>query len=533
MSPDAGLSGANIRPPARLEGDDWMSYTLVYTEGDRSIEQRLDPGQIVLGRAPMCDVVLNHHTVSRQHARLVITAADCVINDLGSRNGTFVNGQQIDRASVGPGDRILLGQCALELRSIASDDVVLTDDDAGLSVEHVIDGQATDAGLIGTTVNAGRLLKLMSDISRTLVGTLPIDEVLAHVVDLAFDSTQATRALLLLYDRDTRQLVPRVVRHRGSDEGSTRISRTILNKVLRERVSMLATNAPHDPRLDYSQSMVALRIRSFMCAPLWHDNDIVGILYVDNPQSHGFTRADLDLFTAFSNYAAVAISQARLTASLADETRRREHLGRYHSPAVVDRILQSAERDVPFFAQERDLTVLFADIVGFTTISEELPAQQVATLLNGYFTRMADAIFRHDGTLDKFIGDGVLAIFGAPMELPTHALNAVRAAQDMRRALRAFNEEGSFRPLEMRVAIHSGMALVGDIGSPQRREYSVLGDVVNTASRMERTVAQGGEIVITRAVLDRIENQLTARPRGWVQLRGRAEPVEVFDIPSD
>jgi adenylate cyclase len=146
---------------------------------------------------------------------------------------------------------------------------------------------------------------------------------------------------------------------------------------------------------------------------------------------------------------------------------------------------------------------------------------------------MADAIFQHDGTLDKFIGDSVLAIFGAPMDLPNHALNAVLTAQTMRRSLAALNEERPEAALKMRIAIHTGVALVGDIGSPRRREYSVLGDVVNTAARIEESVAGPGQIVVSRATFDRLDGQIAARSLGHVQLRGRSEPVEMFEILDD
>jgi adenylate cyclase len=157
----------------------------------------------------------------------------------------------------------------------------------------------------------------------------------------------------------------------------------------------------------------------------------------------------------------------------------------------------------------------------------------VAVLLNAFFAKMADAIFQHDGTLDKFIGDAVLAIFGAPMDLPNHALNAVQSAQSMRRALKALNEERPEAQLKMRVAIHTGMALVGDMGSPRRSEYSVLGDVVNTAARIEESVAGPGQIVISRATFDRLGGEIPAVSLGPVALRGRSEPVEMFEIPVE
>jgi adenylate cyclase len=513
-----------------------LTYTLVFTEGGVERRHTLAEGANVVGRSPTCDLVLNDSSVSRWHVRLAVGEGRCVVKDIGSRNGTFLNGDQIEEAALRDGDHLVLGQVSLTVHLAVAENIVLTEGDSLPNMGNVLYRQAAeaDAASADVSVDAPRLLKLLSDISRTLVGTQPIDEVLGQVVDLAFDCTKAKRVLLLLHDETTGALVPRVVRHREGAGASTMISRTILDQVLRERVSMLAMNAQIDPRIDLSQSMVSLDIRSFMCAPLWHENEIIGLLYVDNPKTDRFTPADLDLFTAFSNYAAVAIAQARLAARVLEETRRRERLQRYHSPAVVDRILKGGtEGDAPFIAVERDLTVLFADLVGFTSLVEHMPPQQVAVLLNVFFTRMADAIFQHDGTLDKFIGDSVLAVFGAPLDLPNHALNAVRSAQSMHRALAALNEERPDPILRMRIAIHTGVALVGDIGSPKRREYTVLGDVVNTAARIEDSAAGAGQTVITRATYDRIAAEMAARSLGTTQFRGQTKQVELFEVPID
>ncbi len=304
---------------------------------------------------------------------------------------------------------------------------------------------------------------------------------------------------------------------------------------MKDRVSMIAIDAQEDPRLERAPSLTKLQTRSFMCAPLWHETAIIGLLYVDNPVKHRFYEADLELFTAFSNYAAVAIGQARLAERVQQEIRRRERLARYHSPAVVDRLLKAeagADGEAPMLAQERDITVLLADLVGFTPLAERLPPQQVAVLLNVFFSRMADVIFQHEGTLDKFLGDAVLAIFGAPLDLPNHALNAVRAAEQMRRALGALNEERGEPRLEMRIAINTGIALVGDIGSPHRREYSVLGNVPNTAARIEDGVAKSGQIVITRATLNRLEGKARVEPLGMRRFRGQTVDVELFEVLS-
>jgi adenylate cyclase len=505
------------------------SYALIYKTGGNDKRFTLPAGTTLAGRASTCDLVLGDASVSRMHARFIVDGERCTLEDLVSSNGTFVNGQQVLTATLKAGDRVLLGSFALTLNCDVGGGVVLTDEDTFTARE--VYRKSHDSGTASVLTDPQRPLRLLYEIGRTLAGPQPLDEVLAHVVDLAFESTNAERTLLLLYDASTDALVPRVVRYRHSTPASTTLSRTIVNRVLRERVSMLAVNAQADPRWDTAQSIISLETKSFMCAPLWNDNEVIGVLYVDNRVTSRFTEADLELFTAFSNYAAVAIAQARLTARVQEEIRRRERLERYHSPAVVDRILaRDSGADSDFIAQERELTVLFADLVNFTAMAEGMAPQTVVTILNGVFARMADAIFAHEGTLDKFIGDSVMAVFGAPLDLPHHALSAVRAAQSMRQALTALQRERPEPVLQMRIAIHTGVAMVGDIGSPTRRDFTVMGDVVNTAARMEQTVAGPGQIVVSRATYDQLQGKVAVRALGAHQFRGRTSHVELFEV---
>ena len=281
----------------------------------------------------------------------------------------------------------------------------------------------------------------------------------------------------------TGELAARVARRRdGATPERTTISRTVANMVMNDRVAMMATDAQGDLRLSDAESIAVHDIRSFICAPLWNLQDVIGILHVDNPRAKSFTEADLDLCVALCNFAAVAIEQARLTVRVLEESRRRERLQRYHSPAVVTRILEgSSDAEAAFIAQERDITVLFIDIVGFTSISQAMSPPEVARFLNGYFGRLSEVIFEFGGTLDKFMGDAILAVFGAPLDQPDHPLQAVRAALAMRETVRHVNEEQPDQPVQVRVGINTGTAFVGDLGAPRRREFTVLGSVVNAA----------------------------------------------------
>ena len=377
-------------------------------------------------------------------------------------------------------------------------------------------------------IDAPRLIRLLGEIARTLVATLPLPEILNRVLDLLLTHVPAERASLLMADPETGELKPRLSRRSdGRPADGTVISRTLIDMTLAQRVAILTCDVRLDPRFDSSKSIYASDVRSLICGPLYEGSEIIGVLYVDNPVTKQFVEADLELFTALTNYAAVAIAQSRLAERLARESRNRERLERYHSPAVVERVL--ARQDEMLAAQEKDISVLFADVVGFTTMSETRPPTEVAAMLNTFFSRMTDEIFAEEGMVDKFYGDAILGVFGAPVDQSDHADRAVRAALAMRRAVAEMNANGSLPQLRIRYAINSGVAIAGDVGSARRRDYTVLGDVVNTAARLQ-TIAEPDQIVISRATHDRIRSPIATSSLGEMPLRGRASKVEVLSV---
>jgi len=185
--------------------------------------------------------------------------------------------------------------------------------------------------------------------------------------------------------------------------------------------------------------------------------------------------------------------------------------------------------DQRFVPQQRDVTVMFCDIVGFTTLCEQLDPAAIGDLLNSFFGRIADVIFDHEGTLDRFIGDSILAVFGAPFDQPDHAARCVAAALAMRKELAHFNLEQPHR-IRTRIAINTGRALTGDIGSPRRREFTVLGDVVNTAARLKESVAQPDQIVISDKTRERLGEAFQLRPLGVVSLSGPGSNLATFEV---
>lgn len=382
-----------------------------------------------------------------------------------------------------------------------------------------------------TTRQTNHVLRSLSDLARTLLSARTAD-VQPLVLDALFEHIDAERGFIMLFDESGR-LCPRVVKYRDARESDLPItvSQTIVDRVVKERVAILTSDARIDARFADAKSVQSFRIRSAMCAPLWRGETVIGIVHVDSTaQAGAFTVAHLDLLTAMANYAAVAIEQAALAEKLQEERVARERLEKYFSPRIVTRILSEGERDV----QELEATVLFSDIVGFTRLAERMTPRAVADLLNEYFSRMADVIFAYDGTIDKFIGDGVMAVFGAPYPQPDHAERALRVALEMRRCLEAWNaDRAPAPPIEIRVGINSGMVVAGPIGSKRRREITVLGDTVNIASRIESSVATRGLIVVGERTAELAGDRFVFVDRGTVELRGKNDAMRVYEVTGE
>jgi len=255
---------------------------------------------------------------------------------------------------------------------------------------------------------------------------------------------------------------------------------------------------------------------------------------VDSPMlANCFTLNDLDLLTALANYAAVAVERARLNQKIVAEEKKRERLGRFLSPQVTARIIATSESQgmalgVP---EVKDVSVLFSDIVGFTTMSEKMSPAAVSLLLNDYFSRMTDIIFKYEGTLDKYIGDAIMAVFGAPLDMPDHCVRAIKAALEMRDQLEAFNSEHKDGPtIRIRIGINSGKAMAGELGGINKKEYTVLGDTVNTASRLESSVAKPMQVVVGENTYNATKAHFDFKSLGPATLKGKERTVEVYEV---
>jgi adenylate cyclase len=208
--------------------------------------------------------------------------------------------------------------------------------------------------------------------------------------------------------------------------------------------------------------------------------------------------------------------------------------GRFVSPSVRDAVVELALRDPDLIqpgGRQIEISVLFADIRGFTAISETHPPSEVVEILNRYLDSMEEQVFRQGGTLDKYTGDGMMVLFGAPLAQADHAERAVRAALGMQRAAKTISEQSGDRRTRFvyGIGITTGQAVVGHIGSRRRLDYTAIGDTVNLASRLEG-VAPPDTILIGQATWRRVQHMAVAERLDPVQVKGKARPVPVYRL---
>jgi adenylate cyclase len=310
------------------------------------------------------------------------------------------------------------------------------------------------------------------------------------------------------------------------------VPRSIAQRAVDERLAILTDNAATDERFK-GKSIVMQSVRSAMCAPLMgRGGTVLGIIYVDNlTATNSFSDEDLDFLIAFSGIAAVAIENSSLTDRLRLEAVKLSNFQRYFAPNVAEQIA-SQEGEVQLGGSKRPVVVFFSDIRGFTPMSELMLPDDIARLLTEYFTEMVEIVFKHGGTLDKFMGDAIMALWGAPIAHEDDADRAMLAAMEMQQVLAELNakwEQDGRQRVNIGIGINFGEVFAGNIGSQQRLEYTVIGDAVNVASRLCSKAAPG-DILVSEPFMQALRNPPKAEALEPLELKGKAKRVPVYRV---
>lgn len=505
---------------------------------------------MAVGRTEGNDLVLNHPSASRKHARFELRNENWWIVDLKSTNGVKVNGNLVTEAQVNAGDKILVGSVQLDLKLLPSVDFSgesMFDNPSGTVIRRISDFNSefgldmaeaprppAEPGKAEPAVTREKIFQVLVQVAKALLQTEDLNSMLSTVMEMIFKYLPVERGLIILFDEEGNP-VPKLTKFaEGADAQDIPISRTILKMVADQQIALMTSNALEDARLLGGKSIAMHGIRSAMCVPLWNKQHVIGAVQVDSPIHIGsFVEEDLDLLTALANFAAVAIERAQLGEKIEHERKIRSKMERYHSPAVIDEIVRGAGSADETEIRSTEISILFADISGFTTVSETKNPEDVAEFLSHFFSCAVESIFAYGGTLDKFIGDAVMAFFGAPIVQEDHADRAILAGLMLQRLVNDWNDQrvaSGDTSVKIRVGINSGPAVVGNVGTEKRVDYTAIGSSVNIASRLESGVAKPGQVVISKNTLDRTIGSFNIEALGEFALKGLQQKMPVFAV---
>jgi adenylate cyclase len=390
------------------------------------------------------------------------------------------------------------------------------DDVALLKIaESQIDSALMQAYAYYELQQRNRELETIYRVDRLRDQNLPFDEMLNAVLHELRAAIQAEAGFIMLYDRAQGQLRLRTSTH--DDLFWVSPYYDIINRI--------ANEALHQAQLVCHNDMGYV-LRSVICIPLILHNEIIGVLGVVNCYGpRGFDVEDRRLLSAIASQMDTAIFESL------ERRRLRQVLGRSVDPRVMQRLLSTP--DVDFLKGERSvLSVLYADVRGSTRLAERTDPELLVGFINDYLSRMTEVILLHEGTLDKFVGDEVMALFGAPFPQPDHALRAVRVGLAMQEAhlavMRAWQAQG-VDAAPIGVGIASGELIVGEMGSAQRTDYTVIGRAANLGARI-CAVAKAGQVLVSQATYDLVKKQVEATPIAGVHLKGVDHDVTVYHV---
>lgn len=524
-------------------------FTIQEVEGMRRQWELPEGGRLTIGRAPDNDIRIDDLRVSRRHAVIRSAAhAEARLANVSRGNIVLVNEQDVRPET---GEILLKDKDYFTIASVGFQlilkEVPLRYTDEPLSMSTSMSPVTSGfTSLVTHTFTSGsrkleieelqrkaEMLAQLCEMSAALATVFDTQSILEYATAIVMRAITADCCAALLVEQG--EADPRAVslRFRDNEKVDRRsISRTAVRTAIEQRVMLSSHDVMQDVNLKFSQSVVMQSISSLACAPLVGREGVYGALYIDRRITPDkFTDLDTQLLAAIAAQAATAVEATRAHERSQREALARAAFARFMPEHIIKELVENPEK-FQLGGVNKRVTVLFCDVRGFTKLAHRARPDTIVDLLNILFTAMAAEIFEHQGTLNKYIGDGLMALFGAPLGGESDASNAVATAVAMQRRVAEVNEQlvaKNLPPVQLGIGINTGEATVGVIGAHQRSEYTAIGDTVNIASRIEG-IARPGQILVTETTAQELGGAFLLSAPQEITVKNIDEHVRVYSV---
>ena len=373
---------------------------------------------------------------------------------------------------------------------------------------------------------------LLYELARDLSSSLELDIVLRKVMDRVITLMKASRGFIVLVDPVTGTMSVQMSSGEADPEKARSFlgSKTVIEQVVATGLAVISTDASLDDRFKSQQSVILQNLRSIIAVPLVTKGKVIGAVYVDNPfRASIFEEKDKEFLQAISDLAAIAIDNAR---QYERSEFLRELFELHVNKQVTDYVLARSDRMTMFLPGERrEVTMLNSDIAGFSTLSQSMEAEELVEFLNNYFARMIEVVLAHGGNIDKFQGDGMLVVFGAPNPMVDHAAQALRAAHGMVKEIDRLNRElvEAGRPaIAVGIGLDTGPVVAGHVGSDRRLEFTLIGVPVNNSSYLSKV--RPAKVLMSEATRDLVPDDFEVAGYEPMLLKGAASPQPIYQL---
>jgi len=488
-----------------------MWLLTIRVPGKEPQKYTLKPGGNTIGRHPNNDIVIAEPSASRQHARIDYNRSTdtALLQDLTSTNGTYINRRRLSYTyRLQHLDMIRIGSSTINVVIRGTDEPLDTvRGPQKFTRERLL--EALDHHTV-----------LMYQISERLNTVMNLSDCLEEIAFLMKQAMGADKCKVILKEQFDEM----------EDFG---FPSTLAQSAISEKSAVVIPDMAQSDAAQDSESATLLKIKSALCVPIMTENEVIGLIYMykSRPDSRPFTNTDLQVAIAISHQAALTIQRVNLLNKVQQEQSLRQMFQRFVSPQEVDYVLRDYDLHgtLPGL-KERKISVLFADIADSTGLAEAMGAQEFGKMLNNYYLGITDIIFGNNGVV-RYLGDGVLSVFGMSDDKQNHKLKALDSGIAILAKMKTLSSDFD-QPINLRLSVKSGRAVVGYVGTSERVEFTVLGDMVNVAKGMN-PFAGPNSIVVGDDVYKSLSNDFNMTKLDSIIIKGRKGQVKIYEVNLD